>query len=159
MKSQAEEFFYLAAIFFSVIFLIVFFMYQQGTKGKEVSKSIAERNIREEVNNLVFSLFNDRIPIADKYYVEAALDATLQKVFEEKYKVFYGIGTGTINVSEVIVPFVNRYVSKDWELIIITPSVTYSYGKKIKEGKEIYSYETLIPLPDEQIGIFRFLVG
>jgi hypothetical protein len=159
MKAQAEEFFYLAAVFLSIVILIVFLIYQHGTKGKEVMKNVAERSVKEEINSLMFSLFNDRIPIADKYYIEMIIDAVLQKVFEERYKVFYGIGVGTANVSEIVVPFIEKYVSQDWKLTIITPSATYSYGKDIKGGKEVYSYETLIPLPNEQIGKLEFLIG
>jgi hypothetical protein len=158
MKAQAEEFLYLATIFSSIIILIVFLAYQHGTKGKEVIRTVAERNIKEGINILMFSLFNDRVPIAEKFYIEAIIDATLQKVFEEKNKVFYGIGIGTVNVSEILLPLINKYLSQNWELVIVTPSKTYSYGRKVGE-KEVYSYETLIPLPDEQIGRLRFLVG
>ena len=122
-------------------------------------KSVEERKIKEGINNLVFSLFNDRIPIAEKFYVEAAIDAALQRTFKEKNKVFYGIGIGTVNVSEIMNLFIDRYVSQDWELIIIIDSKNYSYGKTIKGNREIYSYETLIPLPEQKVGMLKFLIG
>jgi hypothetical protein len=160
MKGYAEEMLYFIAIFFAVFMLFVFLTYQRGTKGAEARKVVEERSLSEEIAGVIFSLFNNKLPIVEKSYLEVGIDSILKGVAtgEEKYKVFYGIGIGTVNLTEIISPFLDNYVKRRYELRIITPDGEYIYGK-LEKKEVLYVYEALIPVPEERVGKVIFTLG
>lgn len=160
MKGYAEEMLYFVAIIFSVFMLFVFFMYQIGTRGAEVKKTVEERKLSEEIASTISSLFNSKLPFVEKTYIQIAIDSILEGHYrnKERYQVFYGIGTGRLNVTEIIPPFFENYVKRRWELKIETPESNYTYGH-IEKKKIIYSYEALIPVPEERIGKIQLFIG
>jgi 3-deoxy-D-manno-octulosonic-acid transferase len=160
MKGYMEEMLYFAAIFFAVFMLFVFLMYQRGTKGAEVKKSVEERLLSEEVASVIATIFNNKLPIVEKTYLEIGIDAILQGISSnrELYKVFYGIGVGNVNVTEVIPYLLENYVKGRWELVIITPDGKHTYGS-IDKKKVIYVYEALVPIPEQRVGKVIFLLG
>lgn len=153
MKGLVEEMVYLIIIILAIFMLFVFFIYQQGTKGVEVEKSVEERILMEEGNSLAFVLFNNKLAYAEKFYLECGIDAILQgsSSNKEMNKVFYGVGIGKVNLTEIIPPLLDNYAKGRWKLEIITPDGTFAYGE-LKENKVIYSYEMLIPVPEERVG-------
>jgi hypothetical protein len=161
MKAIAQEMFYLIVIIIVILILFVFFTYERGTKGVEVQKSVEERILGEEINGLSGTLFNDKLPYAEKVYLQTAIDAILEGKFYKRTdldKAFYGSGIGTVNVTEIIPPLLDLYSKGKLKVVIETPNGTYSYGE-IKEGSVVYSYETLIPVPEERIGKMTVLMG
>ena len=153
MKGLTEEMFYLAIIVLAVLMLFTFFSYQRGTRGIEVKRSVEERILNEEGSAAIFTLFNNKLPLVEKSYVECAVDSLLEGTFskKEKDKAFYGIGIGKVNVSEIIPPLFEKYAKGKWELKIITPDGEYSYGR-VKKNEVVYTFETLIPVPEERVG-------
>ncbi len=160
MKGYVEKMMYFIIMVLAVFMLFVFFTYQKGTRGIEVKRSVEERGLDEEGTGTVFTLYNNKLPYVEKTYLQCGIDAILRGISleEEKYKVFYGIGIGEVNVSEIIPPFLDRYAKGRWELTITTPEESYTYGG-IEKNKVIYSYESLIPVPEERIGKVTFLLG
>lgn len=160
MKGMVEEIFWFVIIVLTVFMLFAFFTYQQGTRGIEVKKSVEERILDEEGNTAVFSLFNNKLPFVEKVYLECIIDSILQGSFYKKEmdKVFYGNGVGNLNTSEIIPPLLDKYVEGRWKLEISTPDGSYVYGKA-DMGDIIYSYESLIPVPEERIGKVTFQIG
>ncbi|MEM4589619.1 MAG: hypothetical protein QXL73_06465 [Thermoplasmata archaeon] len=160
MKGYVEEMLYFVIIVFTIFMLVVFFIYERGTKGAEVRKAVEERLLREEIAAVIFILFNNKLPFTEKSYIENGIDAILQGTSTKKEldKVFYGAGIGIVNVSEVIQPLLENYLMGRWELTIITPDGKYTYGS-INKKKIVYSYEALIPIPEERVGKVIFLVG
>lgn len=160
MKGVVEEMVYFVIIILAVFMLFVFFTYQRGTRGVEVKKSVEERLLSEESTSAVFTLFNNKLPLVEKTYLECGIDSILQGNFSKKEmnKVFYGIGIGKVNVTEIIPPLLDNYAKGRWELRIITPDGTYTYGK-LEKNEVVYSYESLIPIPEERVGKAILLLG
>ena len=160
MKGMIREMFYFIIIVLAIFMLFVFFTYQRGTKGIEVKKSVEERVLNEEINGLASVLFNNKLPYVEKSYLECMIDAILQGNFSKKdlNKTFYGEGVGKLNVTEIIPPLLDLYAEGRLELRIDTPNGTCTYGK-IQSGDIIYSYESLIPVPEERVGRMTILMG
>jgi hypothetical protein len=161
MKAVAQEMFYLIVIIIIILILFVFFTYERGTKGVEVQKNVEERILNEEINGFAGTLFNDKLPYAEKVYLETSIDAILEGKFykrTELNKAFYGSGIGTVNVTEIIPPLLDLYSKGRLKVIIETPNGNYSYGE-IKAGDVMYTYESLIPVPEERIGKLTVLMG
>ena len=154
MKSQAEEMFYLASIFVSILILIVFLFYQQGTKGKEVQRASEERLIKEELSNIIYSIYNSKLPIAEKYYFQLAIDETLGN-YEN---VYYGMGINAINVTQTLETLLEKNFKGRWRIEIITPDKVEVYGS-LKKENAIYVYENLVAIPDERIGKIAVYLG
>jgi len=138
----------------------MFFSYERGSRGIEVRKSVEERMLGEEVASTVFTLFNNRLLFVEKTYLEGAIDSILQRLprTREKYKVFYGLGIGTLNLTEIIPPLLDRYIKGRYELTIATPQGSYTYGR-VNKKDVVYIYETLIPVPDEKVGKLTLLIS
>lgn len=153
MKAVAQEMFYLIIIFISIFLLFIFFTYERGTKGTEVRKSVEERILSEEINGLSSTLFNNKLPYAEKTYIECAIDAILQGNSTKKdlNKTYYGAGIGRVNLTEIIPPLLEMYAQGRLEVRIYTPNGTQTYGK-VKDSDVIYTFETLIPVPEERVG-------
>jgi len=149
MKSQVEEFFYLIAIATFLLLIIIFLIHQKASKGVEVKMVVRERTINEGIATLVLNLFNTKLPIVEKSYVEIGIDAILDG--ENLDEVIYGVGVGKVNVSEMILQFLDKYMRGKLEVTIVTPGGSYTYGK-INEKEKIYVYESLIPVPEEETG-------
>lgn len=153
MKGYMETFFYLAIVIFSLIFIIFFLSYQSTTGTAEVRKRLNERILMEEINSLFSTIFNNKIPVVEKTYMEMAIDAILQKLdnLPEEYKVYYGIGIGVVNLTEIIPPFLDRYAKNRYQLYFIIPTYTgvkeFYYGSEIKKDEILYVYDTIVPLP------------
>lgn len=160
MKGTIEEMFYLVVIVFAILMLFVFFTYQRGTRGAEVRKTVEERLLSEEIATAISTIFNNKLPFVEKTYLQTGIDAILlgASLKKEKYRVFYGIGIGELNLTEIIPAQLENYVKGRWELKIITPDDEYTYGG-LKKGEIIYSYEALIPVPHERVGKLIFLLG
>lgn len=159
MRGYGEEFFYLAIIVFTILSLFVFLSYQRITRGSEVRKTVEERLLNEEIAAMVFTLFNSKVPILEKSYLEIGIDALLQGTYTNKEldKVFYGLEIGSVNVSKVIPSLIDKYVKGRWSLKIITPDGEYTYGK-VGIRKVTYSYEVLVPIPEQRVGKIIFLL-
>jgi hypothetical protein len=156
MKSQAEEFFYLATIIFSAILLIVFLFYQQSTRGKEISKIIHERVYSEELANVGNILFNSKIPLFEKYYLQAAIDGILSG--KDYSYVYYGRALNTTNITQILEPLLEKSFKGRWRIEIILPEDVQVYGE-LKKEKILYSWENLIPVPDERVGKVIVSIG
>lgn len=140
--------------------LFIFFTQQRGTRGIEVRKNVEERVLNEEGSATIFTLFNNKLPFVEKTYLQCGIDSILQGSFSkvEMNKVFYGMGIGKLNVTEIIPPMLDNYLEGRWELKIITPDDEYEYGG-IQGGKVVYTYESLIPVPEERTGKAILLIG
>ena len=160
MKGTIEDMIYSVVIVLVVFMLFVFFTYQRGTRGIEVKKSVEERVLNEESSSAVFTLFNNKLPFVEKTYLECAIDSILQGNFSkiEMNKVFYGLGTGKVNVTEIIPPMLDKYTKGRWELRVITSDGEYTYGG-IERKEVIYTYESLIPVPEERVGKVILSIG
>lgn len=156
MKSQAEEFFYLASIIFSAIILIAFLSYQQSMRGIEVSKTLQERIYSEELANLGSMMFNSKIPFFEKYYVQAIIDGILQG--KDYSFVYYGRGLNTTNITQLLEPLLDQSFKGKWRIEIVLPKDTHVYGE-LKKEKAVYSWENLIPVPDENVGKIIISIG
>jgi hypothetical protein len=154
MKSQAEEMFYLASIFVSILMLAIFLIYQHGTKGKEVQKMSEERIVSESLANTIYSIFNSKLPIAEKYYFQLAIDETLGN-YEN---VYYGNGINAINVTQTLETLLEKNFKGRWRIEIVTPEKTQVYGN-LKKENVLYSYETLVAIPDERVGKIVVSIG
>lgn len=160
MKGMIQEMFYLVIIFLAIFILFIFFTYERGTKGTEVKKTVEERILNEEIYGLSAALFNNKLPYAEKVYLQAAIDAILEGNYTKKdlNKTFYGDGIGKLNMTEIIPPLLDLYAKGRLEVIIYTPNGTCTYGE-IKEGDVVYTFESLIPVPEERIGRLVILMG
>jgi len=156
MKAQVEEFFYLATIIFSGILLIVFLSYQQSTRGKEVLQAIQERIYSEELANVGSMLFNSKLPFFEKYYIQAMIDGILQG--KDYSFVYYGKGLNTTNITQILEPLLDQSFKGRWRIEVILPKDTQVYGE-LKKEKVLYSWENLIPVPDENIGKIIISIG
>ena len=160
MKGTIEEMIYSVVVVLVVFMLFVFFTQQSGTRGVEVRKTVEERILNEEGSAAVFSLFNNKLLFAEKTYLECGIDSILQGNISDKEinEVFYGMGTGKVNVTEIIPSMLDRYAEGRWELRVITPDGEYTYGG-IESNKVMYTYESLIPVPEERSGKVILLLG
>jgi hypothetical protein len=156
MKAQAEEFFYLATIIFSGILLIVFLSYQQSTRGKEVLQTIQERIYSEELANVGSMLFNSKLPFFEKYYIQAMIDGILQG--KDYSFVYYGGALNTTNITQILEPLLDQSFKGRWRIEVILPKDTQVYGE-LKKEKVLYSWENLIPVPDENVGKIIISIG
>jgi hypothetical protein len=156
MKAQVEEFFYLATIIFSGILLIVFLSYQQSTRGKEVLQAIQERIYSEELANVGSMLFNSKLPFFEKYYIQAMIDGILQG--KDYSFVYYGKGLNTTNITQILEPLLDQSFKGRWRIEVILPKDTQVYGE-LKKEKVLYSWENLIPVPDENVGKIIISIG
>ena len=160
MKGTIEDMIYSVVIVLVVFMLFVFFTYQRGTRGIEVRKSVEERVLNEEGSATLFTLFNNKLPFVEKTYLECGVDSILQGSFsnEDMDKAFYGMGIGKVNVTEIIPPMLDKYLKGRWELRVITPDGEYTYGG-IERREVMYTYESLIPVPEEKSGKVILLIG
>jgi len=156
MKAQAEEFFYLATIIFSGILLIVFLSYQQSTRGKEVLQTIQERIYSEELVDVGSMLFNSKLPFFEKYYIQAMIDGILQG--KDYSFVYYGKVLNTTNITQILEPLLDQSFKGKWRIEVILPKDTQVYGE-LKKEKVLYSWENLIPVPDENVGKIIISIG
>jgi len=153
MKGSVEEFFYIIAIFLSFFVLSLFFISQQTKEGAEVRKAVEERILTEELSDFSAALFNSKVPFSEKSYIQCLIDGILQG---SKNYVYYGNASGTVNITGVIDQFVSQY-AKDRIKIEIDMKEKHEWGE-IK-GKTLYTYEMLIPIPDERIGKLIIYLG
>ena len=114
MKSQVEEFFYLASIILSAIFLITFSFYQQSTRGKEVLQITQERIYNEELSNIGNILFNSKIPFFEKYYIQAMIDGILEG--KDYNFVYYGKALNTTNITQIIETLLEESLRGKWRI-------------------------------------------
>ena len=130
MKGIAEEMLWFSVMSILVLMLTIVFLHYQGTRGIEIRKRIGERVVSEEVAGIVFSLFNNKVPRGEKSYVQCAIDAILlgTSLEEEKDRVFYGVGIGTVNLTEIIPTFIKGYTNQKWRVEVITPDGKIIYG-------------------------------
>lgn len=159
MKGVTEEIMYFVIMVLAATALFFFFSYQRGVKGIEVKKSVEERSLSEEITMATFALFNNKLPFVEKTYLQCWIDSVLQGSFSKKEldRSFYGTGIGEVNVTEIIPPLLDKYARGRWELRIITPDGTSTYGGV--KGEVIYSYESPIPVPEGRIGKIILLLG
>ena len=160
MKGFVQEMFYFIIIILSIFLLFVFFTYERGTKGMEVKKSVEERILNEEINGLAATLFNNKLPYAEKTYLEAMIDAVLEGNSTKKdlNKTFYGSGIGKLNLTEIIPPLLDMYAEGRLEVRIYTPNGTITYGK-LKGNSIVYTFESMIPVPEERVGRLVIVMG
>jgi hypothetical protein len=156
MKAQAEEFFYLATIVFSAILLIIFLSYQQSTRGKEVLQALQERIYSEELADVGSILFNSKLPFFEKYYIQAMIDGILQG--KDYSFVYYGKALNTTNITQILEPLLDQSFKGRWRIEVILPKDTQVYGE-LKKEKVLYSWENLIPVPDENVGKIILSIG
>lgn len=154
MKGITEGIFGYIVIVLAVISLAIFLISQSGMKGIEVEKRAGLRIFREDGNIALNSLFNYKVDFVEKPYIETVIDAILEANAEgEPYdsdKVFYGIGIGTLNNTEIIPSLFDNYLLGRWKLTVITPDGSFTYGNF--SGEPEYVYEQLIPIPEERLG-------
>jgi hypothetical protein len=155
MKSQAEEMFYLASIIISILMIASFLIYQSTTKGKEVQKASEERIITEALSNVMFSIFNSKLPVAEKYYFQLAIDGALEKKYED---VYYGEEIKAINITQTLETLLEKNFKGKWRIEIITPEKTQVYGN-LKKENVAYTYENLVAVPDERVGKIVVSIG
>jgi hypothetical protein len=157
----AEEMFYFTIIIISIGVLVTFFIYQQGTRGIEVRKSVEERGFLESANSAVLSIFNFKLPFVEKVALETAIDSILQGKFMKRDldKSFYGVAVGTVNSTEIIKNIFDNYISGRWKLEISTPDGTFTYGYNVKQDNIIYSFMLPIPVPHERVGYLTLSIS
>lgn len=160
MKGFVEEAVWAVTLVIAVIVISYFLIFQQGLRGTEVTKTVEERITNEEGISTEFSLFNNQLPFVDKTYLETAIDAILQGTFMKKDKnlVYYGKGIGTVDLNEIIPPLLDNYMKGKWKLEVTTPDGYYVYGNP-NLGKVIYTYRTIVPVPEERVGELILSIG
>jgi hypothetical protein len=136
--------------------LIIFLFYQQSTREKEVSKTIYERLYSEELSNVGNILFNSKIPLFEKYYIQAAIDGILSG--KDYSYVYYGKALNTTNITQILEPILEKSFKGRWRIEVILPKDTQIYGE-LKKEKILYSWENLIPVPDENAGKIIISIG
>jgi hypothetical protein len=156
MKAQTEEFFYLVSIIFSATFLITFLLYYHSTREREISKTLQQRIYDEELAGLGSMLFNSKLPFFEKYYVQAMIDGILQG--KDYSFVYYGKALNTTNITQVLEPLFDKSFRRRWRIEVILPKDTQVYGE-LKKEKVLYSWENLIPVPDENVGKIIVSIG
>jgi len=156
MKSQAEEFFYLASIVFSAIFLIIFLFHQQLKQGEEILQATQERIYNEEVSSIGSILFNSKIPFFEKYYIQAMIDGILEG--KDYNFVYYGKALNTTNITQIIETLLEESLRGKWRIEVILPKDVQVYGN-LKKERIAYSWENLIPVPDERVGKVVIYIG
>jgi len=169
MRGMAETILGSVVILLATLILIFSLYSQEELRGAEISKGVYQRILDEEARLSVISLFNTKVPEAEKPYLETMVDAALNinptKKSFERYKVFYGIGVGELDTREIIPPFFDNLMPGRWKLVLLIPNSTegqenyieVSYGNLSVEPK--YVYKQIIPLPEEQIGKIIFYIG
>ena len=160
MKGFAQEMFYFIIIILAIFLLFIFFTYERGTTGVEVKKSVEERIVTEEINGLSSTLFNNKLPYAEKVYLQAMIDAVLEGNFTKRdmNKTFYGAGIGKLNLTEIIPPLLEMYAEGRIEIRIYTPNGTITYGE-LEGNKIVYTFESVIPVPEERLGRLVIAMG
>lgn len=155
-KGMIEETVWMIVIIAALLTIALFF-YNQQSSGIEVNKNVEERVVNEEGISLLLSLSGDKPPYVEKYYAQILADAVLEGVFlkHDKDKAFYGNGIGGVNTTEIIPPLVKKFTNKNWRITVVTPDGTNFYGNP-KLGNILYSYEVLIPVPEERAGRIIF---
>jgi hypothetical protein len=160
MKGFVEETVWAVTLVIAVVIISFFLIFQQGMRGAEVRKTVEERVLNEEGNSALFTLFNNQLPFVEKTYLETAIDSILQGAFmkEPYFKVYYGAGVGELNIYEIIPTLFDNYIKEKWKLEVITPDGYYVYGNP-NLGKVIYTYTTVIPVPEERFGEMILSIG
>jgi hypothetical protein len=160
MKGFVEETIWVIVLVIAVIIISLFIILQQGMRGAEVRKTVEERLMSEQGTTSIFSLFNNQLLFVDKTYLETAIDAVLQgeHMKKEKSQVYYGNAVGSINVTEIIPPLFDNYLKGRWRVEVTTPDGEYTYGKQ-ELGDTVYSYKSMIPVPEERIGEIAFYIS
>lgn len=160
MKGFVEETIWIITLVLAMAILSIFFIFQQGTGGVDVRKTVEERVLNEEGISSIFSTFNDKLPYAEKTYLETAVDAVLQGAFnnEDLFQVYYGTGIGKLNVTEIVPPLFDNYLKGRWRLEIVTPDGNYAYGKQ-DLGNVVYTYRSIVPVPEERTGEVILYIG
>ncbi|MCD6216105.1 MAG: hypothetical protein J7J92_03475 [Candidatus Aenigmarchaeota archaeon] len=158
MKGIMEEMLGFLIIVFAALLIGFFFYGQSSLKGGEVSGSIREKSIDEASNMALSSLFNNKLEIIEKPYIEVIIDSILQS--DNKTFVYYGTGIGTIKNKEVVDPLFDYYLGKNhWKLyVIVEKNKSLEFGNLTKR-KRLFSYERKIPVPPDQLGKVVLYVG
>lgn len=160
MKGFTEEMMWAITLILAVVILSIFFISQQGIRGSQVTKTVEERVLNEEGISTIFSLFNNKLPFVEKTYLETAIDSILQGISmkTDQDKAYYGVGVGMLNVTEIIPPLLESYTKGRWRLEVITPDGNYVYGN-LDLNKAVYTYSSVIPVPEERTGEIRLYIG
>jgi hypothetical protein len=170
-KGIMEEMVWIIVIIMATL-IMTLFLYNQRFSGIEVRKHVEERIMNEEGISLLFSLSANKPPYIEKYYSQMLIDAVLEGNFWKNYtgfgrgnvdrgnmsKVFYGNGIGRVNLTEITPMLIKKFTDKKWKLTVVTPDATYFYGES--EIKDVlYSYEILVPVPEERLGRIVFEIS
>jgi len=156
MKGFVEETVWMVTIIIALLIIALFF-YTQQSSGIEVRKKVEERVINEEGISVLLSLSSNKPPVIEKYYSQILVDAVLEGSFSGKPKdsTYYGNGIGLVNLTQIIPTLIDKFTDKNWKLTMITPDGDYSYGET-KISNLLYSYDILVPVPEERVGKIRF---
>ena len=134
----------------------------------EVKKLEESINLDEAATSTLIALYSNRLPIAEKYYLQIAIDSLLQGKFVSSFtrsriheldKAFYGVGVGKVNATEILLPMLNRYFGDRWELEVITPEGSMRYGNKLAKNNILFVYFFTIPVPEEKFGKIILRIG
>jgi len=147
MKGSVEELFYIIVIFISFLFLFLFLTSERTKEGKEVRKAVEERILTEELLDFSKALFNNKVPFSEKRYIQSLIDGILRG---SKEYVYYGKGIGSINLTGITEQLISQYAKDRIKIEISIGNKKYEWGEI--RGKILYTYETLIPIPDERLG-------
>lgn len=158
-KGFLEEMTWLIIIIVAVLILALF-IFNQQFRGVEVEQKVEERILNEEGISLLFSLSQDKPPYVERFYAQILIDAVLQGISNKKEtnKVYYGAGIGKVNATEIIPQLVSKFTTKNWQLTVVTPDGSYIYGQS-NPGNILYSYEVLVPVPEERTGKLIFEIS
>jgi len=72
--------------------------------------------------------------------------------------VYYGKALNTTNITQIIKTLLEESLRGKWRIEVILPKDVQVYGN-LKKEKIAYSWENLIPVPDERVGKVIIYIG
>lgn len=145
MKGILEESFGFIIIILVVLILGIFYISGSTSSEMEILKMKAGNILDEEANNLILTLYDSKLGVFKKTYIEILIDASLQGY--NKSQVYYGKDLGTLNAKELIISRFNKYFGEErWVLKVCTRKGNITYGG-LKTDRLGYIYSHKIPVP------------
>lgn len=156
-KGIAEEVVGIIIIIAAILILAIFLVSRVGFRGAEVSRTVYGRSLDEAANLALMSLLHNKAEIINKTYIEIIIDAVFQG--ENKTRVFYGHGVGTIHSKDLVDPLFDKYFGKGrWKLRVDTTQGSVDFGE-LKLSRRTYVYTVSVPTPPKMKAKVRLYVG
>jgi hypothetical protein len=160
MKFQSEIF-YIGLVVIATSISISFLIYYSSTFSVKIKEKFSSNIFEQNTLTSLSNFYILRLPVFEKTYLQIAIDSMLNlRKFKEKDEygkfVFYGKELGTLNTSQIVYEYFDRYFGRKWKITLISNNLNISYGYEIKTK---YSYVLPIPIPDDEVGYFKLEIS